>query len=420
MTIKFIVKDKKTIELLEDAKKGDLIDLSSAETVDLSIINKAIDEAKDNLYNEKIATLKKLLFTEYKRKLTEEISAIKDRLFETINAQKDKITKLETQISNFEENHKLDTIVKVAEAIEGKNNEINRLNDKVKDLAHKINLLEVEHKNEISNKVIEANKLNEQIKKLNREKLTKNVKVLGEELENYCINEFNNVSSYAFRTSVFEKDNTAIKAEGEFKGSKGDFIFKVYAEEERKTPLLGVMCEMKTELESSVYKQKNQDHYKKLDSDREKKQLDYALLVSELEYQNSDWLVYRVPEYKNMFVVRPMYFITMLGILETIALKYKEITLDKQFKEISFSEKQKILDDFKDFKDSILDTTLKYIETKVSEINKSAENIKKEAHKILEGTEVIIDRHLNAIKNKINSFSIGSRVIKPIEKLASK
>ncbi|NES53476.1 DUF2130 domain-containing protein, partial [Escherichia coli] len=85
------------------------------------------------------------------------------------------------------------------------------------------NLLEVEHKNEISNKVIEANKLNEQIKKLNREKLTKNVKVLGEELENYCINEFNNVSSYAFRTSVFEKDNTAIKAEGEFKGSKGDF-----------------------------------------------------------------------------------------------------------------------------------------------------------------------------------------------------
>ncbi|MCE6090916.1 DUF2130 domain-containing protein [Mycoplasmopsis agalactiae] len=420
MTIKFIVKDKKTIELLEDAKKGDLIDLSSAETVDLSIINKAIDEAKDNLYNEKIATLKKLLFTEYKRKLTEEISAVKDKLFETINSQKDKITKLESQISNFEENHKLNTIVKVAEAIEGKNNEINRLNDKVKDLAHKINLLEVEHKNEISNKVIEANKLNEQIKKLNREKLTKNVKVLGEELENYCINEFNNVSSYAFRTSVFEKDNTAIKAEGESKGSKGDFIFKVYAEEERKTPLLGVMCEMKTELESSVYKQRNQDHYKKLDSDREKKQLDYALLVSELEYQNSDWLVYRVSEYKNMFVVRPMYFITMLGILETIALKYKEITLDKQFKEISFAEKQKILDDFKDFKDSILDTTLKYIETKVSEINKSAENIKKEAHKILEGTEVIIDRHLNAIKNKINSFSIGSRVIKPIEKLASK
>ncbi|EIN14766.1 Hypothetical protein MAGb_8000 [Mycoplasmopsis agalactiae 14628] len=420
MTIKFIVRDKTTIELLEDGKKGDLIDLSSAESVDLSIINKVIDEAKDKIYNEKIEGLKTILATGYKRKLAEETNSLKDKLSETINNQKEKITKLELQISNFEEKHKLDTKVKLAEAIQGKNNEINELNDKVKDLTHKISLLQVEHKNEISNKVIETNKLNEQIEKLNREKLTKNIKVLGEELENYCVNEFNNVSSYAFRTSVFEKDNTAIKAEGESKGSKGDFIFKVYAEEERKTPLLGVMCEMKTELESSVYKQSNQDHYKKLDSDREKKQLDYALLVSELEYQNSDWLVYRVPEYKNMFVVRPMYFITMLGILETIALKYKEITLDKQFKEISFAEKQKILDDFKDFKDSIFDTTLKYIETKVSEINKSAENIKKEAHKILEGTEVIIDRHLNAIKNKINSFSIGSRVIKPIEKLASK
>nr|WP_307927004.1 DUF2130 domain-containing protein [Mycoplasmopsis bovis] len=144
------------------------------------------------------------------------------------------------------------------------------------------------------------------------------------------------------------------------------------------------------------------------------------MLVSELEYQNSNWLVYRVPEYKNMFVVRPMYFVTMLGVLETIALKYKEITLDKQFKEISFIEKQKILDEFNDFKDSILDTTLKYIETKVSEINKSAENIKKEAHKILTASEIIINSHLNTVKNKINSFSICSRVIKPIEKLASK
>lgn len=420
MTIKFIVKDKKTIELLQDAKKGDQIDLSNAESVDLSFITKEIDEARDRLYNEKIKKEKELLFAQYQVNLTKANNELRQELSRTIIDQKDKITKLELQISNFEEKHKLDTKVKVTEAIQSQNNTIIALNDKVKDLMYKISLLEVKHKNEISNKIIEANKLNEQIEKLNRAKLTKNVKVLGEELENYCVNEFNNVSSYAFRTSVLEKYTTAIKAEGESKGSKGDFIFKVYAEEERKTPLLGVMCEMKTELESSVHKQKNQDHYKKLDSDREKKQLDYALLVSELEYQNSNWLVYRVPEYKNMFVVRPMYFVTMLGVLETIALKYKEITLDKQFKEISFIEKQKILDEFNDFKDSILDTTLKYIEAKVSEINKSAENIKKEAHKILTASEIIINSHLNTVKNKINSFSICSRVIKPIEKLASK
>lgn len=54
MTIKFIVKDKKIIELLQDAKKGDQIDLSNAESVDLSFITKEIDEARDRLYNEKI------------------------------------------------------------------------------------------------------------------------------------------------------------------------------------------------------------------------------------------------------------------------------------------------------------------------------------------------------------------------------
>nr|WP_307927003.1 DUF2130 domain-containing protein [Mycoplasmopsis bovis] len=270
MTIKFIVKDKKTIELLQDAKKGDQIDLSNAESVDLSFITKEIDEARDRLYNEKIKKEKELLFAQYQVNLTKANNELRQELSRTIIDQKDKITKLELQISNFEEKHKLDTKIKVAEAIQSQNNTIIALNDKVKDLMYKISLLEVKHKNEISNKIIEANKLNEQIEKLNRAKLTKNVKVLGEELENYCVNEFNNVSSYAFRTSVLEKDTTAIKAEGESKGSKGDFIFKVYAEEERKTPLLGVMCEMKTELESSAHKQKNQDHYKKLDSDRRK------------------------------------------------------------------------------------------------------------------------------------------------------
>lgn len=86
MIIKFIVKDKKIIELLEDVKKGDFIDLFSVEIVDLSIINKVIDEVKDNFYNEKIVILKKLLFIEYKRKLIEEISVVKDKLFEIINS----------------------------------------------------------------------------------------------------------------------------------------------------------------------------------------------------------------------------------------------------------------------------------------------------------------------------------------------
>nr|WP_307908963.1 hypothetical protein [Mycoplasmopsis bovis] len=170
MTIKFIVKDKKTIELLQDAKKGDQIDLSNAESVDLSFITKEIDEARDRLYNEKIKKEKELLFAQYQVNLTKANNELRQELSRTIIDQKDKITKLELQISNFEEKHKLDTKVKVTEAIQSQNNTIIALNDKVKDLMYKISLLEVKHKNEISNKIIEANKLNEQIEKIKQSK----------------------------------------------------------------------------------------------------------------------------------------------------------------------------------------------------------------------------------------------------------
>ncbi len=80
MTIKFIVKDKKTIELLQDAKKGDQIDLSNAESVDLSFITKEIDESRDRLYNEKIKKEKELLFAQYQVNLTKANNELRQEL----------------------------------------------------------------------------------------------------------------------------------------------------------------------------------------------------------------------------------------------------------------------------------------------------------------------------------------------------
>ncbi|CEA12077.1 hypothetical protein MCCPF38_00720 [Mycoplasma capricolum subsp. capripneumoniae] len=171
------------------------------------------------------------------------------------------------------------------------------------------------------------------------------------------------------------------------------------------------MCEMKSEQLNSHNKKKNSDHYKKLDDDRNKKNLDYALLVSALEYDINDSLIYRVNDYKDMFVIRPMYFISFLGVLKTIALKYKDLKLNKLQQEIMFKEKQDILDEFEEFKNNLLDNALKHIDTKVSEINKSAENIKKEANKILEATELVINKHLNTVKNKINNFKIENNIL---------
>ncbi|WP_434343993.1 DUF2130 domain-containing protein [Mycoplasma sp. 06067-C1-B144P-99-0482-3] len=92
---------------------------------------------------------------------------------------------------------------------------------------------------------------------MKREKLTKNIKLVGEELENYCLNQFNEASMFAFKTSTLIKDNIVIKNEDDLKGTKGDFIFKVYAEEKKQNLLLSVMCEMKSEQLNSHNKKNN-------------------------------------------------------------------------------------------------------------------------------------------------------------------
>ncbi|MDQ0567511.1 DUF2130 domain-containing protein [Mycoplasma yeatsii] len=483
--IKFKIIDKNTIELLEDAKKGDIIDLSNAEQIDLSNIQQQIDDHKDQLYLAKLTKEKEkwqlesnIEFEKYKNQLNKEneeqfkentklkqenqnlsqtiekqvldfekqlndnkaiwqsntdtkLADLKTKLLEEKQQEFEQITKdklklesdidsLNKQLENQEkliklevENNYQNQLNKQKEEL---NNKINELKESLKDKENSLNTIDLNYKNQINeitnNKQNEINNLIKDLEIIKREKLTKNIKLIGEELENYCFNQFNEISTFAFKTSTLIKDNQVVKTEDDLKGTKGDFIFKVYAEEEKQNLLLSVMCEMKSEQLNSQNKKKNSDHYKKLDDDRNKKNLDYALLVSELEYETNDSLIYRVSDYKNMFVVRPMYFITMLGVLETIALKYKDLKLNRLQQELSFKEKQDILDEFEEFKNNLLDNALTNIDNKAKEIYKSAENIKNEATKIIKNVDIIVDRHLNTVKNKINGFKINKVVEK--------
>ena len=67
-------------------------------------------------------------------------------------------------------------------------------------------------------------------------------------------------------------------------------------------------------------------------------------------------------------------------------------------------------------KSDILDRSIDYIRSKVEEIVKSAESIKKEADKITEATRVVLNTHLQTVINKINQFSI-KKIAKEIDKL---
>ncbi|QVJ96045.1 DUF2130 domain-containing protein [Mycoplasma mycoides] len=386
--------NKILIEKLENNKKEFLKDLDNNKKIWETSSDKKIQELEKELLKNNKKEFEQLI--SQKLELESNIKLLNEQL----NKQEELIKlQLENQYNTLLNNQK-----------EQFEQQINQLKDELTKNTHELENNNWKHKTElteiITTKDNKINELEKDLEFIKREKLTKNIKLVGEELENYCLNQFNEASMFAFKTSTLIKDNVVIKNEDDLKGTKGDFIFKVYAEEEKQNLLLSVMCEMKSEQLNSHNKKKNSDHYKKLDDDRNKKNLDYALLVSELEYDTNDSLIYRVNDYKDMFVIRPMYFISFLGVLETIALKYKDLKLDKLQQEIMFKEKQDILDEFEEFKNNLLDNALKHIDTKVNEINKSAEIIKKEANKILEATELVINKHLNTVKNKINNFKI--------------
>ena len=84
------------------------------------------------------------------------------------------------------------------------------------------------------------------------------------------------------------------------------------------------MFEMKNQDEDTKTKHKNEDFFKKLDSDRNKKKCEYAILVSTLEEDNdlyNDGIVDISHIVPKGFVIRPQFFIPIIQILRTSALK---------------------------------------------------------------------------------------------------
>lgn len=160
-------------------------------------------------------------------------------------------------------------------------------------------------------------------------KAQQSTKAIGESLENFAENEFNKVRATMFPNAYFEKDNDART------GSKGDFIYREtdgYGNE-----IISIMFEMKNEGDETATKHKNRDFYKELDKDRREKTCEYAVLVTMLEADNDYFntgIVDVSHEYAKMYVVRPNFFIQLIGLLRNAAmnsLAYKqEITLIRE------------------------------------------------------------------------------------------
>jgi hypothetical protein len=139
---------------------------------------------------------------------------------------------------------------------------------------------------------------------------------IGEELEKHCREEFDKIRATAFPRAYFEKD-TELK-----EGTKGDFVFRDF--DENGVEIISIMFEMKNESDVSASKNKNEKFYEKLDSDRKKKNCEYAVLVTSLEKESAlfnSGIVDVSHKFEKMLVIRPQFFIPIITTLRNAALK---------------------------------------------------------------------------------------------------
>ncbi|MGQ7659191.1 DUF2130 domain-containing protein [Streptococcus suis] len=163
----------------------------------------------------------------------------------------------------------------------------------------------------------------EQVEFYKNFKAQQSTKAIGESLELYAESEFNKVRQLAFPNAYFEKDNQVSA-----RGSKGDYIYR--ETDENGVEIISIMFEMKNEADDTVKKHKNEDFFKELDKDRREKNCEYAVLVTMLEVDNDYYntgIVDVSHKYEKMYVVRPQFFIQLIGLLRNAALnslKYKQ------------------------------------------------------------------------------------------------
>ncbi len=530
-----IIKDKTILELKEDAKKGDIIDLKDITEVDLDYISALIEENKDKVYQSKLNDYKKQLDLTHQveiNKLKDEIDKInlsnenslkikeseikkeyelkiqelnnlidsskkenesslllkekevKEEYLNKINELNSKINELEinnkneldkvnvlkdseinklnNQIENLKLNSKTTLENKELELKQEYSNEINslkneisllkeskdkdilnsklELENKYKDEVNELNL-KIEHikkDNELNNeklkleltdsknkeiselKELHNKELSEKIELINnlqRQKSSMNVKQTGEDLEAWCDNEVLSYMQNGLFNCTWTKDNKVIKEEGETKGSKADYIFKIYSSSEHKdNELLASVClDMKDENPDSKNKKSNSDYYPQLEKNRIKKECEYSVLVSNLEMEHSNIApIFKVREFENMYVVRPGYLMTFLNMLTSLNSKFALLINSKNKEVLELKDKQDLIDEFNKIKETYLDKPLESLSKDLESISKSNESIKKASDQIDNTINHIKIKYIGDITDKLSKFDVK------IEKLGKK
>ena len=308
------------------------------------------------------------------------------------------IEELRAKLQNSETEKKL----AVSQALQEKEKELTQRSTEIIELKSKLSNKDTERelKEQALQKEYEdkLKQKDEQIEYYKDFKARQSTKMIGESLEQHCLNQFNALRMTAFPTAYFEKDNDART------GSKGDFIFRECVDG---TEFISIMFEMKNEMDETATKHKNEDFLKELDKDRREKKCEYAVLVSLLEIDNelyNNGIVDVSYKYEKMYVIRPQFFIPMITLLRNAALnslKYRQELELARHQQVDILHFEENMNTFKEgFARNYRIASDKF-KTAIEEIDKTISHLQKTKEALLSS-----ENNLRLANNKAEDLSI--------------
>ena len=313
--------------------------------------NALLSEIKTEEVERQIKQKEEDLKKVYEAKYALEANKIKNSQDALINELKSKNQLLEQKL----ENNQKDIEIAVNKVTEGLKEDLSKKESNL--LGLKAQLFQAKKEAEEDAKKAKENyefvlkAKEEEIQRWKEYRMGDSTKDLGENLEQYCCDAFEEVRAIAYPDAYFGKDNTSAKGEDEDKGTKGDFIFRDYQDG---IETVSIMFDMKTEKDTTENKKTNDSHLKKLDADRTKKGCEYAVLVSTLEEDSklyNNGIVDVSHKYPKMFVVRPQFFLAIIGLIRNMAknsFAYKKQVVEYQRENVdiaNFEEAVKLVAD---------------------------------------------------------------------------
>lgn len=268
-------------------------------------------------------------------------------------------------------------------------------------------------------------KLLDSYNSLRMEKSSHNVKRLGEGLEKWCNDEYQQYSLSGFNRCLWLKDNAAVREDGTrgAGGTKADYIFGVFANDEderevkelydrKKNPSMekartSVIRDRKNEDPNSTNKKTNASYFAKLDQDRKKKNCEYALLVSELEMDSENYsFITKAQGYDKRYVVRPPYLRTFLSMLYSLTDHYRYILNKKGQEELKLKSRQELMDEFDSLKETYFEKPLAQMEKDREAILKNCASIEKSNNDIRSLASETLNTRIANRRNKIETFEL--------------